>query len=608
MKAGAAASEGLGGVFDLLAAMRRTAGRRLWIALGFLLLGSLTEGATILLLLPILQLASAGAPDYAIALGGRSIGGVTLPDISLGLGQILAGVVVLVALQAVFNRRKVQYLSDLLSDFANATRIEMFRAVTQTRWDALVRLRMSDLEHVLTGEIERIQQAGFLALSILQSAIGMAIFFLLCLFISVPMTVFAFGFGCLALLLLHPYRRLARQFGERIQARRAEQFAIVSQFLGGLKTARILNQEPRYLGQFGANLATDRVDIAAYVRRNATGSGLFQIALAAGAALFVHIGLRVVGLGVTEIVVLLLVLMRVAPRFLALQSQAQQFLMDFPAYRRVRTLHLTLVSSAEEVAPEIGIMVARPRMAIALDRVTYRYGDGPGAAPALADCSIRIKVGEVTALIGPSGSGKSTVADILTGLISPDAGQLVVDGRVIAGAALRQWRKHIAYVPQETFLLHGTIRDNLIAGVTTIGEQDIFAALSQAAALEFVQALPRGLDTVVGDRGTLLSGGERQRIALARAFLSKPALLILDEATSALDWQSQARVASALAAMAGRITVLTIAHRPSMVAFADTVYAMQAGLVVEQGRTADLVNDRRSHLSRMLHHELHGTD
>ncbi|NCO87533.1 MAG: ABC transporter ATP-binding protein [Rhodobacterales bacterium] len=600
----AAGQGGLAGVLDLLEAMRRTAGRRLWIALGFLLLGSLTEGATILLLLPILHLTGAGAPDYTIALGGRSIGGIPLPDISLGLGPMLAGVVVLVALQAVFNRRKALYLSDLLTDFANVTRTEMFRAVTQTRWDALVRLRMSDLEHMLTGEIERIQQAGFLALSILQGAIGMVIFLLLSLLISVPMTAFAFGFGCLALLLLHPYRRLARQFGERIQARRAEQFAIVSQFLGGLKTARILNQEPRYLREFGANLATDRIDMAAYVRRNATGAGLFQIALAAGAALFVHLGLRVVGLGVTEIIVLLLVLMRVAPRFLALQSQAQQFLMDFPAYRRVRALHMTLLASAEEAAPEIAIMLARPRMSITLDRVTYRYGDAPDAAAALADCTIRIKVGEVTALIGPSGSGKSTVADILTGLISPETGQLAVDGRVIAGAALRQWRKHIAYVPQETFLLHGTIRDNLIAGASTVPEPDIFAALSQAAALDFVQALPQGLDTVVGDRGTLLSGGERQRIALARAFLAKPALLILDEATSALDWQSQARVASALAAMAGRITVLTIAHRPSMVAFADTVYAMQAGRVVEQGRTADLVNDSRSHLSRMLRHEL----
>ncbi|WP_096786089.1 ABC transporter ATP-binding protein [Rhodobacter sp. CZR27] len=594
-------AEGLRSTLALLRAMTRFGRRRLGIALTFLVLGNLTEGISILLLLPVLGLASRGGPDYAIDLGGRSLLGWQLPDVTIGLAVLLSAIVGLVALQAVFNRVKAVYLSDLLNDFANSTRADLFSAVASARWETVVRMRRADLEHALTGEIDRINFCGFVALNLMQILVGLVIYFLLCLAVSVPMTLFAFCFGLTALLLLKPYRRLAQRYGQRIQAARTVQARLVSEFISGLKTARSMNQEPHHVAQFERTLDTTKADARDYVRRNALGNGLFQVALAVGAAGFVLLSLRVAGLEMAQMIVLLVILMRVTPRFQGLQGQVQALLVDLSAWWRVVDLQSRLEANREGGTGFASVPVPAPQGEILLDRVTYRHREGSDEA-ALTDCTIRLRIGEATALIGPSGAGKSTVADIVMGLIRPESGRFLVDGRELTEAERRGWREHLAYVPQETFLLHDTIRANLKIVAPSATDEDLRLALADAAADRFVAALPAGLDTRVGDRGTLLSGGERQRIALARAFLRKPSVLILDEATSALDWESQKIVADALMRRAGRMTVLTIAHRPSMVAFADRVYTLDGGRVVEEGRMADLMRSG-GHLARMFAHE-----
>lgn len=596
------AVEGFRGAAALVRAMARFGRKRLAIALTFLVLGNVTEGVSILLLLPILTLAGQGSSDYAIDLGGRHLFGQPLPDVSIGLEVLLGAIVLLVALQAAFNRVKAVYLSDLLQDFANSTRAGLFSAVASARWETVVRMRRADLEHALTGEIDRITFSGFVSLSLIQILVGLVIYFVLCLAVSVPMTLFAFGFGLVALLLLKPYRKLAERYGHKIQTARTVQARLVSEFITGLKTARSMNQEPHHVAQFERTLDGTKADAHDYARRNALGNGLFQVALAIGAAAFVLLSLRFVGLEMSQMLVLLVILMRVTPRFQGLQAQVQALLVDLPAWWRVVDLQSRLEANREGGAGFVSAPVAPPRHEILLDRVTYRHTEGSEEA-ALNDCTIRLPVGQATALIGASGAGKSTVADIVMGLIRPEAGRLLVDGHELTESERRGWREHLAYVPQETFLLHDTIRANLAIVAPDATEEEMHQALADAAADRFVAALPEGLDTRVGDRGTLLSGGERQRIALARAFLKRPAVLILDEATSALDWESQSRVAQALARRAGEMTVLTIAHRPSMVAFADHVYSLEAGRVVEEGPMADLLRKTDGHLSRMFAHE-----
>jgi ATP-binding cassette subfamily C protein len=158
----------------------------------------------------------------------------------------------------------------------------------------------------------------------------------------------------------------------------------------------------------------------------------------------------------------------------------------------------------------------------------------------------------------------------------------------------------VAYVPQDVFLLHDTIAANLRLAAPQASDEELWAALRSAHGADFVERLELKLDTVVGDRGVRLSGGERQRIALARALLRKPSLLILDEATSALDWQNQSLIAKSIDGLRGSMTILTIAHRPSMIAFADWVVAIETGRIVEVGQYQRLKAKAGSRLSKML--------
>ncbi|MBP7982278.1 MAG: ATP-binding cassette domain-containing protein, partial [Arenimonas sp.] len=207
--------------------------------------------------------------------------------------------------------------------------------------------------------------------------------------------------------------------------------------------------------------------------------------------------------------------------------------------------------------------------------------------PALNDVSLTLKSRTTTAVMGESGAGKSTLADVLMGLLDLDAGQLCVDGHDISGPALLNWRNSVSYVPQDAFLFHDSIRRNLLWGDLQATDQELELALQRAAA-EFVFELPLGLDTVVGDGGILLSGGERQRIALARALLKKPALLILDEATSALDRGNETRIRKAIENLHGNLTVLIIGHRLPTLEHADHIVVMDKGRIKVQGTWQDV--------------------
>jgi ATP-binding cassette subfamily C protein len=234
-----------------------------------------------------------------------------------------------------------------------------------------------------------------------------------------------------------------------------------------------------------------------------------------------------------------------------------------------------------------------------LDKVSFKYDH------AQEDCTVEgidltIPARCMTAILGASGAGKSTLADLMMGLLVPDEGRILIDGLPLSGKHLHGWRRSVGYVPQENFLFHETIRVNLAWARPEATESEMLKALESAAALDFVMALPQGLDTVVGDRGVRLSGGERQRIALARALLRSPTLLLLDEATSSLDSHNEALIQDAVERLHGDITVVIIAHRISTVSRADHVVLLDHGKIVEKGTWSDLVQSRDSRLRTLI--------
>jgi ATP-binding cassette, subfamily B, bacterial MsbA len=227
---------------------------------------------------------------------------------------------------------------------------------------------------------------------------------------------------------------------------------------------------------------------------------------------------------------------------------------------------------------------------IRFDNVSLRYA--PDLPPALRNVSFTLNKGQMIALVGPSGAGKSSIADLLAGLYSPSSGSIVVDGIPLDDLNLSSWQQRLGVVSQDTFLFNATLAENIAFGRSDANIDDIRAAADAAQADGFIQALPDGYQTMVGERGYRLSGGQRQRISLARAILRDPELLILDEATSALDTQSERLVQEALERFEANHTVLVIAHRLSTIVAADQILVLDQGTVVERGNHSSLLELR----------------
>ncbi|SEG78383.1 ABC transporter ATP-binding protein [Paenibacillus sp. UNC499MF] len=226
------------------------------------------------------------------------------------------------------------------------------------------------------------------------------------------------------------------------------------------------------------------------------------------------------------------------------------------------------------------------RGSIAVRDVSFAYSPGNTV---LSDISFQAEAGEVVALVGPSGAGKSTLISLMARLHDPTEGTIEIDGFDVKKVSLSSLRRQIAYVTQESFLFHATVRENLLFAKEDATEEELADACRQAYIYDFVQSLPQGFDTMVGERGHRLSGGERQRLAIARALLKNPRILILDEATSHLDSESEAFVQAALEQLMKERTTLVIAHRLSTILHADRILVLQKGRIVESGTHKEMM-------------------
>jgi ATP-binding cassette subfamily C protein len=218
-----------------------------------------------------------------------------------------------------------------------------------------------------------------------------------------------------------------------------------------------------------------------------------------------------------------------------------------------------------------GGLPAHLNSGIRISNVSFAYD----ARDVLTNLSIEVPAGRLTIIIGPSGSGKTTLIDLVIGLLRPQKGSIFIDDIPISDLDIKDWRQKIGYVPEENLLLHDTVLHNVTLGDPEVDEDNVEYARKAAGAWKFVSAMPAGMRSIVGERGTKLSGGQRQHIMIARALAHRPSLFILDEATSALDPASEAAICESMEKLRGELTVLATSHQTALVESADRVYRLE---------------------------------
>lgn len=545
----------------LIAPSRHGAALRLVV---LMVASALTEGLGVMLLVPLLG---------RIAPGGEAV--LARWGISLSLGQVLALFVALVVGRAVINQARNAAALRLEIGVIDDLRRRAWGALLHADWRTLSVLRRSDAVTVLVSNIDRVgigvNQAGTaLATLITLGGLGLA-----GLAIAPLVTLGGVLGGIVVLALYAGMRRRAVHLGERLSQSYRTMHASLAESMGALRTVKSLQGEARAADAAYAGFAGLGAARIAYQRDLGLGHVVLHGGGAALMALLVWLAVTRWALGAATILPLVALFARALPLVGLLQECWQNYAFARPAIAAAIDLIDTAEAAREPDLPQ----VAPPplRQQIALEGITVHFAGQP--RPALSGADLAIRAGSMIALTGPSGAGKSTLADVLGGLISPDAGTLAMDGTALDAAARRAWRSRVAYVQQDPALLADTVRANLLWAAPGADAARIDAALRDACC-QFVADLPQGLETPIGDGGRILSGGERQRLMLARALLRDPDLLILDEPTSALDANNEAAIAAALGALKGRMTIVVIAHRGALTALADQTVRLEAGRIV----------------------------
>jgi ATP-binding cassette subfamily C protein len=450
-------------------------------------------------------------------------------------------------------------------------------------------MKSSSLAHALTNEIDRISTGTGQFLTFIASIMILVVYIIFALELAGLITGVIFAVGILILLILRRKASKSRTSGEDITTTTRDLYYSILQHLDGMKTIKSFGMQDENIKVFKDQSNKVANNYLGAIKSYADVKLLFDVGTVVVLAVMVFFLIELVKLPTASLFLLIYLFVRMIPQFSTIQRAYQYFINMLPAFGNVIDLEGQFLENCETSKSEDGSIDLKET--ITFENVYFSYHSNDHFT--LEDLNLEIPVGKTIALAGPSGVGKSTVADLIMGLISPTNGRVVVDGIRVSDESLVSWRNRIGYVAQETFLFNETIRFNLQLASPSASENKLNEALRLAAADQFVSKLPEGLNTVIGDRGVRLSGGERQRLALARALLRNPSLLIMDEATSNLDSENEKKILHAIDDLHGEVTILMIAHRFSTIKNADYIYLIDGGKIIGSGSWDDLLENEK---------------
>ena len=490
------------------------------------------------------------------------------------LGNLIVLIVAAIVLKSLISFGALTYAGMSAAKVSVDLRRKLLDGVFGANWRFYSDQHGGNFANAVSNDATRAGDAYLNAAQFCALGIQAVIFLAVSLAVNWRLSLIGLAAGAVIALTLGGLIRVTKKAGYKQTDRTRQLTVLVVDLLANIKPLKTMH---RYADMKGSLTETmRRLQRTLYVRewsKQALAQGSDAMtAIAIGAVLYVSNILWQIPL--PQLVVGGVIFMRVIQNVAKLQRLMQQMVQVESAYERLSEL----ITNAEENR-EVHTGTNEPRLhaACRFIEVSFSYDD----TPVLKSVNMEIPAGGITVLQGPSGAGKTTIIDLLIGLHQPSSGTILIGDDPLDDLDIVKFRRRIGYVPQELTLLHSTVRENITLGDRTIDDARVKAALDLAGAATFIDSLPQGLDTDVGETGGKLSGGQRQRISLARALVTNPDILILDEVTSALDPRTEAEIVSNIAELQKRYTIIIITHREAWASIADRLYDVGDGEVSE---------------------------
>lgn len=561
-------------LWNYLRLLTRFNPKKLSLTILLMVLISLSEGIGLLLLIPLLQLVGLDVQQGALGQIAEIIATFfNYIHIKPTLGAVLIIYVLIISLNAFLTKLQTTESSRIQYGFAAYLRKKLFKSISQSQWLFFSKNPSAHFSHALTNEIERVSMGTGQFLTLIASIFVLAVYIIFAMKLSGTIAGIIFIIGVVLLLILKKKSQSSHTKGKDLTNTTKNLYSITNQHLDGMKTIKSFNMEKRNIETFSKVSNGVARKYMETIKSYADVRFLFDVGSVVILSFIVFFVVEIMKISTAELLILLFLFIRIIPRFSTIQRSYQYFMNMLPAFVNVINLKRECNTASENELESEEIVFEKE---IQFQDVSFSYQNKLN----IKNLNLKINKKQTTALVGLSGAGKSTTADLVMGLLRPDQGQISIDGVELKNFS--SWRNQIGYVAQETFLFNDTIRNNLLLARNDASEKELNDVLKISSA-DFVFDLPDGLDTIIGDRGVRLSGGEKQRLALARALLRRPSLLIMDEATSNLDSKNEKKILDSIDKLHGDLTILMIAHRFSTIESADTIYFMENGHIVEEG-------------------------
>ncbi len=542
-------------------------------AMSLVFLAGLLDGLGLSMLLSMLTLA-----------GGGHKGEPSLPEkVALRVAEffglqptapnLLILAVVLIALKAAMSLAANRQVGYTVAHIATDLRLTLIRAVLGARWSHYLQQSVGRLSNAMSSEAQRGAESFQNATEMAAMMLNSMIYLVIAMSISLQAGIAAIVAGAVLLLVLSRLIRVSRRAGQRQTHLLKSLVSVISGQFSAAKPLKAMAREQHVDALLSDHTRKLRKALREQVISREALMALQEPLLAIMVGIGFFFSLVVLKMPMPAVLVMLFLLARVVAYLSKAQRAFQQIAVRESAYWSIS--HAIDVAHAHR-EPTGGERTAALDREIRFEDVSFSHG---GVVTTLDHQTFSARAFELTVIIGPSGAGKTTLIDLVVGLLQPEGGRILVDDVPMNEMNLRAWRRQIGYVPQESTMVNESVAYNLTLG-ETIAEDRIREALKAADALDFVDAMPEGLQTRVGEGGSRLSGGQRQRLAIARALIHRPRLLILDEATSNLDVDAQAAVIETIGHLKGSLTMIAIAHQSGLIAVADTLFRLSEGRIV----------------------------